>query len=289
MEDPAFSEASRRGLFGLMGGVGLAGLGGVLNEAEARSAPGGRPLTESMLGITDPLAVFRAVERIERTLETREVVWWYHFSWFGLRPDQKPRRLIRYEGIEMTRTKQVGPDRYITHGHNVSYPRSIDGTQWLTEWTNPYTGAVVTPADNVIDNDPGYERTAAGVRSLAPGGQSRPYDVTFRIEGDRLKLERVRVPPPTWPGQFIETSTTDVLLTQFQRASILCLPANGSGMWVQPPPKWLDMGHPEGVLVGYFNGRKCPYPENLPAAFQERLAARHPHLSHVADEKFAGT
>jgi hypothetical protein len=286
MDDDVLGPASRRGLFGLMGGAGLAaGAAFTPDAADAAGASSG-PLAERMFEVEGGLPMFRAVERIERTLEEREVVWWYHFTWFGLRPDQKPRRLIRFEGIEMTRIKRLGANRYETHGHNVSYARSDDGKDWLTRWTNPYTGAVVTPADNVIENDPGHERSVEGVRSLAPGGVFKPYDVTFRVEGDRLKLERVRIPPPTWPGQFIETSTTSVLLRDFDRAGLATLPAEGSGMWVQPPPKWLDMGHPEGVLVGYFNGRKCPWPENLPAAFRQRLEARHPHLAHVADAKF---
>lgn len=256
-----------------------------LPAAPAFASRGDDPLVAEFFQ-PGPRQMLRDLERIERSWAEEDVAWWYQFFFFGVTPDRSPIRLIRYEGLEMSRLRHVGDHRFEIHGHNVSFPRTMDGTAWLEDWTNPYTGQTLKAQDNVIDNDPGYEKSAQGVRPLTSTKPPRPLDFGFRREGDLVKLERVRVPPPEWPGQFIETSTTAVSARDHADARIDRLDAQGSGMWVQPFPKWMGMEGRPGHLVGYFSGQKVGPPERLPPAFLARLNAKYPKLASVPRDKF---
>jgi len=277
---PSFALGRRGVLLGAAGGALLATGAGAAEEASVGDAFGTSFFT------LPPETMLRDLERIERSLDEEDVAWWYQFFFFGIVPDRSPIRLIRYEGLEMSRCRHLGGGRLEIHGHNVSFPRAMDGSAWLEDWTNPYTGAVLKAQDNVIADDPGYEKSAAGVRPLTSTKPPRPLDFFFRREGDLVKLERVRVPPPEWPGQFIETSTVSVPAAAYADARLRRLPAQGSGMWVQPFPKWMGMEGRAGHVVGYFNGRKVGPAAALPAAFRERLASRYPNLMSVPKSKF---
>jgi hypothetical protein len=281
-EADAGAIMSRRMLFGVGAAAAFAAPALASDRIEAL-AP--EPFADAIVRFPDELARLHALERIERTLDEEEVIAWYHFQWFSLVPEKSPRRLIRFEGIEMTRMKRLPGNRMETHGHNVSFPRTADGTGWLTEWENPFTGKTIKAEPNVIVDDPGHERGPAGVRSQR-SKDFRPIDAVFRIEGDRIKIERIRQAPPNWPGQFVETSSTASPLDLFQNSRMECLPSTFEGMWVQPPPKWLDLGHPNGVLIGFFSGRKAPRLSNLPKPFRARLEKDYPDLVRVDPKKF---
>jgi hypothetical protein len=264
---------------------GAAGAAALAAAPLAAGSTGATELETAFL-MLPPERMLDELERIERSLDEEDVVWWYQFFFFGIVPDRSPIRLIRYEGIEMSRCRHVGPGRLEVHGHNISFPRTMDGSAWLETWANPYTGAALAAQDNVIADDPGYEKSVAGVRPLTSIKPPRPLDFFFRREGGMVKLERVRVPPPEWPGQFIETSTVSVSAADYADKRQRRLPAQGSGMWVQPFPKWMGMEGRPGHLVGYFNGSKVGPPSALPRPFRERLAARYPDLTTVPKSKF---
>jgi hypothetical protein len=74
----------------------------------------------------DPVENFRQAVRIQRSLEDEaEILHWYHFIMIAVPRGMTPRAVVRWEGIELSRHRRIGPDRYRVHGHILSFPRDL--------------------------------------------------------------------------------------------------------------------------------------------------------------------
>ena len=250
-------------------------------------APGDRrQISNGVMHFASPEEHLESLMRVERTMDEKEVAWWFWFVWFLMVPGRSPIPLMRYEGMEMSRHKQFPGHRFIVHGHNLSFPRDLVSGDYISEIINPVTGAKVPAGTSVITNDPGYEFTPQGVRPLT-SDKRHTLDEFWRIEDGLLHMQRVRTPPPEWPGQFIEQNTTTVSLTDFRRPRLLRLPSRSAGTWLQPAPRWLGFPLEMNALVlGHFDGRKLEDLQQFPREYLARVQQEYPQLLAVDEAKF---
>lgn len=285
-------DASRRLLLGSTLAAGLfgaplpalaAGERGV-SAAEARYFAG--KVVQEVLEFPDPVEHLRAFLKIEKALDGEQYLWWYHWAVFAVRPDSAPVPLVRYEGIEVTRARPLGNDRFDVQGHNLSFPRDYRTGEFISTWRNPVTGEDVPAGISRIEDDPGYLYAPEGVRPMKATA-FRPLAVLFRRDANLVYAERTRSPPPGTPAILMESGVQCVDAAAFADPSRRFLPALTSGLFLSPYMPWMKMGATPGHMACLINGRKLRSVEELPDEFLARLKKEYPHLLRVDPAKFA--
>lgn len=264
---------------------------GLSGSALASAPPS--PMTEkvesSFVSFPTALAKQEATFRILRDLrDEADVLFWYHFTMFTIVPGMAPRPVVRWEGIEFSHHKRIGIGAYRVHGHNLSFPRSLDSGDWAESAVNPVTGRRVAVPPMALTGDPGYVKTTSGQVSLDnPAADPRKGYHQFLYESELIKVEEIRMPPESWPATFVETSANWSSRALFEDESILALPAGTAGGYIFPFPEWLDMGEREGHMFAVWHGRKIAGIEQLPDEFLKRAERTHPELLAVDTSMFA--
>jgi hypothetical protein len=231
----------------------------------------------------DPVQRFRQAMRIQRSLEDEaDILHWYHFIMIAVPVGMTPRPVVRWEGIELSRHRRIGENRYRVHGHNLSFPRDLQTGEFVDEVTNPVTGKRVRVPPMALTEDPGMIRSVEGNLALdKPQSAPRPPYGVLRREGNVVKIDAIRVPPETWPVTFIETGYEAVPGDLFDDARNLWLPSDVSGAYVFPWPKWMEMGDAPGHMFATWSGYKLRSVDQLPAEFRSRAERDYPQLLKV--------
>lgn len=290
---------NRRAIFGTLAGAGIAA--GVAAGAKVSPATGrggsasahgtdGRGLdawTSEFLHF-DPIENFRQSWRIQRSLvDEDEILHWYHFIMVAVPVGRAPQPVVRWEGIELSRHRKIGENRYRVHGHNLSFARDLASGDFTDAVVNPITGRLVHPATMALTGDPGYFASPAGMVPLdAPRAAPRPKYATIRREGGIIKIDGIRVPPANWPGTFLEMGTEATPADLFYDKMLDWLPSDVSGAYVFPYPAWMEMGDAPGHMFAAWTGYKLRSTDQLPPAFRARASAEYPALLTVDRKQF---
>lgn len=231
----------------------------------------------------DPVENFRQAMRIQRSLEEEDdILMWYHFIMIAVPLNATPKPVVRWEGIELSRHKRITQNHYRIHGHNLSFPRSLQGGNFITEVYNPVSKKIVQIPPMALTSDPGIIRSPAGVITLdKPNSPIRPDYKVIRREGSLVKVDSIRVPPETWPVTFLEMGTESVSATDFYNESLKWLPSAVSGAYVFPWPKWMDMGTAPGHMFATWSGSKLQSIDELPIEYRKRAEKDYPELLQV--------
>ena len=282
-------EPGRRDVLGALGAAVMAPWVATSSPAAAAGAPvsaAGR-WTSSFIQL-DPVEQFRQVMRLQRSLsDADDILHWYHFMMFAVTPDAPTAAVVRWEGIELSRHELIGENRYLMHGHNLSYPRDLDSGEFVDTVLNPLSGQRVPIGPMRLTEDPGLIRSPEGTLTLDRLGQPprRDYRV-LRREGGYVKVDTIRVPPATWPKPFIEGGFEGTRAELFDDPSQRWLPTEVSGAYVFPWPKWMQMGSAPGHMLGIWSGHKLRSVEDLPDEFRRRAEREDPQLLRVDRAQF---
>jgi hypothetical protein len=236
-----------------------------------------------------PAEQFRQVMRIQRSLEDADdILHWYHFIMFAVPDGASPKPVVRWEGIELSRHERIGPDRYRLHGHNLSFPRDLATGEFVDAVANPVTGRQVRVPTMALTADPGLVRSPAGTITLdRPDAPPRQDYRVLRREGDRVKVDAIRVPPETWPKPFVEMGYEAAPAALFDDPTQKWLPSEVSGAYVFPWPAWLQMGDAPGHMFAAWSGYKLRNVGELPDEFRRRAERERPDLLQVDRAPFA--
>ena len=278
-------EIGRRSLMGGMSalvGAGMAGgsLGRASSASAATHSPGGTKIHTRFLEFDDPVEEFEAHFRIERDLveDQGTALTWFYWLLYLVPGDRPPIPLLRYEGMEYSYFRKVADHTYRIHAHNISVPLSLETNDYMESMVNPLTEKRIATPTSLILNDPGTIQSPKGFRNVTGDGTYvEPYR-QFRIENDLLKLDSTRTAPPDWPVNHIESSIQQVPYEMFLDKSNTSLPATSTGLYVFPYSKWLEMGDRPGHLLGYWDARKIPSPQDFPDKFLAKLEKDYPEL-----------
>jgi hypothetical protein len=278
MTDLSQTTLARRSLIAGSAGGALAALAGP-GAALASPAAGGRTVSRFM-SFPTPQDEFIAHFRFERDLKPEsQALTWYHFTLFAVSPDVRPAPVVRYEGMEFSCFREVGPLTWAIHAHNLSYPRDIDTTAFTDSAINPVTGARVTPPVMELLNDPGALYGPRGYHVLdAKTPVWLPSVRSFRVQGDEVVVDHTRPKPEGWPKMFVESSTSFVPKAQFDDPKVTSLMCQTSGFYIFPFPAWMQMGDRPGHMIGAWYGGKIAGVEELPEDFYARTARERPAL-----------
>ena len=241
------------------------------------------PIRSEFVFFDDQTAHQKAAFRILRNNQDEaDVLFWYHFIMFAIPEGQRPVAVVRWEGIEFSHHRMLKEGHYRVHGHNLSFPRDINGADWISETVNPVTQVKIEIPPMALTQDPGYIYTPAGVIPLDdPTADPVLRFEQFRIENDLMKIEQVRQPPASWPAEFIETSTNWSRLDQFEDNTLDFVPAGTSGGYIFPWPEWMKMGNRKGRMFAQWSGQKLQSTDELPEEFRERAEGYRPELLKV--------
>lgn len=297
-------DIQRRAFFGeanlsrrdVVTGAGAALLGGAapLSAAQAPPLPAasyqppdGQVVSEQF-GYRDPVEKMRDEFRLYRDLrDEADVLLWYMFTIFVIAEGHPVAPLVRYEGIEFSHHKRIGENLFQIHGHNMSFPRSLQTGEFVASAINPVTNKEVEVPPTVLTEDPGMLYSPEGKRPLdRTSAQFTPTYSLFRVEDQLVKVEQIRVPPDDWLTPFIESSHNWTPRAQFEDRSILRLPMGTSGGYVYPYPRWLEMGDIRGHMFGIWSGKKLDGPKQLPWEYLARAEAEYPELLEVDLSRF---
>lgn len=236
----------------------------------------------------DTVQRFRHGLRIQRSAEDEaDVLHWYHFTMVAVPAGAAPVPVVRWEGIELSHHKRIGPDRYRMHGHNLSFPRDLHSGRFVEEVMNPLTGDRVKVPPMALTSDPGAVIAPAGIIRLdAPTAPPRPEYRVFRREGEFVKLDAIRVAPAGWPVTFIEMGCESTPAKDFDDEGLSWLPAEVSGGYVFPWPAWMNMGRAPGHMFATWRGYKLRDIGELPVEFRRRAEQEFPQLLQVDRAQF---
>jgi hypothetical protein len=194
---------------------------------------------------------------------------------------------VRWEGIELSRHRKIGENRYRVHGHNLSFARDLVTGDYVDQVLNPITGRSVRPVTMALTSDPGYFASPEGMVPLdAPRAAPRPKYALIRREAGVVKIDGIRVPPANWPGTFLEMGTEATPAALFDDASLDWLPTDVSGAYVFPYPAWMEMGDAPGHMFAAWSGYKLRDVSQLPPAFLARAGKEYPALLAVDRKQF---
>jgi hypothetical protein len=270
-------------------GLAAAPLAAAQQPAAAPSTLRNGPRMESgLFAYDDPIVHQRQAFRILRnTHDDADVLFWYHFTMFAVPEGSAPQPVVRWEGIEFSHHRKLGPGFYQVHGHNLSFPRDLQSGAWTDRALNPITGVAVEVPPMALTEDPGYLYTPSGVVPFdEPEAPPRIRMEQFLLEDDLVKIEQVRSPPAAWPVTFVETSVNWTDRALFEGSDLPSLPAGTAGGYVFPWPAWMEMGERKGHMFATWHGRKLNGVAELPSEFLTRASAAHTQLLEVNPAPF---
>lgn len=260
--------------------AGSAAAGSFPIPAAAATAGGRSDRIASRFLNLDPLEGFKAHFRYERDLRSLgQAISWYHFTVYAAVEGERPRPVVRFEGMEYSYFREVAPLVWMINAHNVSFPRALDTGAFADSVVNPVTGRRVKPAKMVLLDDPGVLYGPKGyLLANAEREGWLPSFRTFRIDGDKVVVDHVRPKPESWPATFMEASTSWVSKRYFDDPRVTSLPCASSGVYTFPFPAWLEMGPQRGLMIGAWLGEKLRSVDRLPVEFAARVRREHPDL-----------
>lgn len=272
----------------LLGGLPLALAGTALadgmraeNTASLRPSPvPSGPLDDGVVEFPDAEARFRALFRFERDLrDAGTALSTYQFVVYALPQGERPRPVVRFEGMEFSYFRRVGELTWRIHAHNLSYPRDVETGRFVSRVRNPFADGMLDVEPMRLLNDPGVLHSPRGYLPL-DASSARWLDTFFmvRIEGELVKAEHVRPKPDNWPKVFMESWVCTVPRSDFDDPRITSLMYQTSGFYVFPFPAWMRMGSAPGHMLGAWSGRKIREPVNLPREFLARARAEDAEL-----------
>jgi hypothetical protein len=258
-------------------GLGAGGAAG--GAAPALARPSRKPVESRFLTL-DPEQAFRAHFRYERDLRPEgQALTWYHFTVYAAVVGERPKPVVRFEGMEFSYFREIAPLTWKIDAHNVSYPRDLTTGAFVEAVRNPVTGRTVAPQKMVLLDDPGVVYGPKGyLLANAERDGWLPSTLTFRVSDDDVVVDHIRPKPESWPKTFMESSTSWVSRRDFDDPRVTSLMCGVSGFYTFPFPAWLEMGDRQGLMIGAWFGEKIPSVDYLPEEFAARVRREHPDL-----------
>lgn len=263
---------SRREMLGgaLLGGA----LAGSLASTKAASAPPAAPVK-----FASARDEWMTVMRVQGNADGSISPWWYTGFIYGVRANEAPKALVRFEGCEMYRFTPKPDGSFAQTGRTTTFFQDIDSGEVLDTWLNPYTGKTVKVQANLLGGAAKMIWSDAGQQPVWPD-KPRPAPTPHRIfwteYGDHVWMRHDRVYPPGVPQPIGESSSTLVARSDLaSKAS--SIPALFSSSYIAPWPRWMQMTDNSGHVMWHADGIKLTAIEDLPKPYLDRVRREHPN------------
>lgn len=262
-------------------GLGLLALG---TTSDALPGVAGSPPARSP-DLTLPENNLRALVRMTASLGERDVPWWYDGTILGVVPGEHPRPLVKFQGMELYWMRHLPDGAYELIGNTLTFFHDVETGAPLSEFKNPYTGAInqVVPAVQGGGAGRGFNYSVKGIRFTRMLEQlpEEPLILDWTFARDMVWLHNwTRYPPgmspPRWQQQTMFASQKDFLNTRLDSVPVVF----GSTVHM-PWLKWMDMGDRPGHIVWHAGGAKLRSIDELPADYRKRAEQEYPAMLTV--------
>jgi hypothetical protein len=128
----------------------------------------------------------------------------------------------------------------------------------------------------------GFKYTERGIWPARYSGEdllqppAGPLWVQWHAMGEQVWLQHQTVYPPGVPPMHGQRQTMFVARRDFERRSLVRLPASFTSVVFQGWPRWLEMGEQPGHLVWHASGVKLRSVADLPQEYRKRAEREYP-------------
>jgi hypothetical protein len=274
------NDVSRRSVLMGAGSLLIASAQGALPEAApGRVAPGSVDLGTSEASLTGFI-------RMMASLIDEDVPWWYNGTVYAVIGEQQnPQALFTYEGMELYRVAHLDDGTFELTGNTVTFFRSLDG-DWLSDYKNPFTGAVNRVKAAVQGGGPGrgFNLSLNGIRPTKLREQipDVPLKKWWSVAANYVWMNNDTVYPPGLSAPRAQSQSMFVSVDQFNNADLARLPSAFSSTVTMPWQEWMEMGDRPGHLLWHAAGVKLPSLNALPVEYRKRAENEYPERMRVA-------
>ncbi|MBT8422191.1 MAG: DUF1838 domain-containing protein [Gammaproteobacteria bacterium] len=274
------SELSRRAVIMGTGGLLVASVEGALPEFAPGVAPGS-------VDLASPEANLANFIRMMASLEEEDCPWWYNGTVYAVIGEtMNPKPLFRYSGMELYLITHLDDGSYELTGNTVTFFRTLDGSDWLHTYENPFTGAKNEVGAAIQGGGPGrgFNLSVDGVRFTKFKDQipDEPLKKWWNVAAGKVWMNNDTVYPPGLPAPRAQSQSMFVDLKDFRDSSIARLDGVFSSTVTMPWLHWMDMDDHEGHLLWHAAGAKLPGLDALPAEYRKRAEVEYPERMTVA-------
>lgn len=270
------------------------------------------------LDLTTPRGNMLALARITSNLELGEQRYgWYSGYVTGVRPGEKVRDLVGFEGFGVSRLLPREDGSFAKVLREVGIYFDLETGEPLEEWVNPYSGETVRPVH--VANDP----FNTVIREFVPpppnyGGlnpetrEPKPLQLPWKLRAGKLEMERHihlyyknALQPDKWPresaGEMVQVSEFFAHFfdpADIQNPELTVVPFHGTWNRITPWLPWMLMGQAEGHCTYFCSMGTTNHPsevlhpsilayveENYPKYFEAPTEWEEPSLSSI--ERYA--
>jgi hypothetical protein len=251
------------------------------------------PLPAAPLDLAQPADNLSAFLKMRGSLDGKDVLTWWSGQVFAAIPDQRPRLLFGFEGMNVARMEQLpdGSWRMLSREYAV-YKDPASG-QILAQWTNPWTEATVEVFD--VQNDP--VNTPLGGAPAKPGSPPRLLPLRQMGADVILGLDvALAYPNPIQPDQYPENSTGTSYVgsehfgfyarkAELDDPKVQSAPVNIAWFREGPWLPWMRMGDRPGLLIYSGYGKKLLGGiDELPQALRQHIEQHAPEYLSAPSE-----
>ena len=262
------------------GGLLVASVEGALPEFAPGIAPG-------TVDLASPEANLANFIRMMASLEEEDCPWWYNGTVYAvLGETANPQPLFRFSGMELYLVTHLEDGTYELTGNTVTFFRTLDGSEWLNEFSNPITGKTNAVEAAIQGGGPGrgFNLSVNGVRftKLKDTIPDEPLKKWWNVAAGHVWMNNDTVYPPGLPAPRAQAQSMFAGLEDFGNADMVRLPSVFSSTVTMPWLHWMEMDDQAGHLLWHAAGAKLPGIDALPADYRKRAEAEYPERMTVA-------
>ncbi|MCB1601690.1 MAG: DUF1838 family protein [Xanthomonadales bacterium] len=245
------------------------------------------PVVADALDLSKPDDNLRAYLKMRGSLDGKDVVTWWSGQVFAAIPDERPKLLFGFEGMNVARMEQLEDGSWRMLSREYAVYKDPKTGEILQQWHNPWTGATLKVFD--VQNDPVNQQLGGGPRE----DDGPPRLLPLRQMGDDVILGfdvPLAYPNPIQPDLYPESSTGPVYVGSehfgfYARKAELDDEAISSApisiAWFREGPwlPWMKMGDHAGLLIYSGYGKKLlGGVDELPQPFHDYLKQQAPEF-----------
>jgi hypothetical protein len=236
------------------------------------------------LDLSNPEDNLKAFLKMRASLDGKDTVTWWTGQVFAAVPDERPRLLFGFEGMNVARIEKTDDGNWRMLSREYAVYKDPATGEILESWNNPWTQSAVKVFH--VQNDPVNNNFGGAPKDGAPARllplKRHGNDVILGLDVP------LAYPNPISPKEFPLNSTGEMYVGSehfgfYARMSELANPKTQSApisiAWFREAPwlPWMEMGDRPGLLIYSGYGKKLMGGiDELPAAFKAYIEAKAP-------------